>query len=167
MPKNLHGGSKHKKGKNTRQEKPKDTRLVLAEDNQLYALVKKKTGGSTLLVECSDNITRTAIIPGRFYKRVWIDPGDILLCDIDALGARDSCLVNYKYTATEIAQLESTKAISFNKSDIVNTENENNYDDDDNDSVGYSSETDEEEKQRVVTFADVDEIDETVDIDDL
>lgn len=165
MPKNLHGGSKHKKGKNTRQEKPKNTRLVLAEDNQLYALVKKKTGGSTLLVECSDNITRSAIIPGRFYKRVWIDPGDILLCDIDALGARDSCLVNYKYTPTEIAELESTKVISFNRSDIVNTENVNNTDDDD--SVGYSSNTDEEERPRVVTFADVDEIDETVDIDDL
>lgn len=116
MPKNLHGGNKHKKGKNKKlvTDNIIDPKLlILAQENQVYALVKKRMGGSYLSVECSDKKIRSALLPGKFKKRVWIYPGDIILCDLGAKGDDDSCLVNHKYRPGEVLLLQSKGYIEF------------------------------------------------------
>ena len=126
MPRsNLTGGKHHKKGKkrkpNTTQNL--DNRVESAGDTQVYALVKSKPGGSRLRVECSDGKERSASIPGKFFKKLWMNVGDIILCDLN-VGSDDSlCYVVHKYTNKDASVLKSQGKISF---DILEDKEENN-----------------------------------------
>lgn len=122
MPKNTHGGKNHKKGKNKNSNEDSDI-LVLAKGNQIYCLVKKRVGGTRLDVECSDGVNRSAIIPGTFYKRVWINPGDILLCDTE-LNEDKVCYILHKYTQKSANQLRNMGEINF-KTDEFNSKSNN------------------------------------------
>lgn len=116
MPKsNARGGKKHKRGKKNR-DTDTDTqkgKVNYATDNQVYALVKKRYGGRRLDVECSDGKNRSALIPGKMWKRAWMNPDDILLCDLDATGNDDECYILQKYTPKEISILRSQNRITF------------------------------------------------------
>lgn len=114
MPKNITGGNRHKKAKNKpkQEEVQQNKRVELAGENQVYASVKAKSGGSRLLVECSDGQKRSAIIPGKFYKKVWMNVGDIILCELKDADI-NSCYVIYKYTPKEANVLKSQGHINF------------------------------------------------------
>jgi len=114
MPKNVSGGNRHKKAKNKpkQEDVPQNNRVELAKENQIYALVKSRSGGSRLQVECSDGQKRSAIIPGKFYKKVWMNAGDIILCELKDADI-NSCYVIYKYTPKEANVLKSKGHISF------------------------------------------------------
>lgn len=114
MPKNIHGGKGHKRGRNKKIEPLEGKeKLAVALPGQVYASVKKKMGGSRLLVECSDKRIRSAIIPGKLYKRTWMNAGDVLLVDLDTTGSDDTCTVNHKYTASDIILLKARGYITF------------------------------------------------------
>jgi len=118
---NKTGGNKHKKAKNKRPEEGTVNRKVLyAETGQVYAVVQKKLGGTHLQVLCSDGKIRQAIIPGKFRKRVWMNPNDVLLCTLDAVGKDDVCGIDHKYFPNDVATLRSQGLITF----------ENDYKDD-------------------------------------
>lgn len=123
MPKNITGGNRHKKAKNKpkQEETPQNNRVVTAEENQIYAVVKSKSGGSRLQVECSDGQPRSAIIPGKFYKKVWMNSGDIILCELKDTDT-NSCYVIYKYTPKEASVLKSKGLINF---DVMQDPDEN------------------------------------------
>ena len=115
MPKNTTGGNRHKKGKNKRvvnKDEQHESRIDLANANQVYAIVKSRAGGTRLQVECSDGQKRSAIIPGKFYKKVWMNPGDIILCELPD-GNTSSCYVIYKYTPKEANTLKVQGHITF------------------------------------------------------
>lgn len=142
MP-NTHGGKNHKKYK---KKKPTDTvedKIIFAEKGtQVYALVKKRLGGTRVEVDCSDNTSRSAVIPGSFYKRVWINPGDILLCDLppdDINNNKKLCYIRYKYTPSNAQILKSQDEIKFDigkdKSDHVDDFFAVDSDDDDREEV--------------------------------
>ena len=80
MTKNTKGGKHHKKQKRTTGQK-EDGKLLYAEENQIYATVLRKVGGSRMLVLCSDTIERSGLIPGKLFKRVWLNVGDIFACN--------------------------------------------------------------------------------------
>lgn len=44
-----------------------------------YAKVKKKVGEKNIEVHVQNNETKIVSIPGRLYKKVWINPGDYLV----------------------------------------------------------------------------------------
>lgn len=115
MPRNITGGNRHKKAKN-KVAKPDDnahnTRVELAGENQIYAVVKSRAGGKRLLVECSDGQQRSAVIPGKFYKKVWMNVSDIVLCELKE-GDINSCYVIYKYSQREANILKSQGHINF------------------------------------------------------
>lgn len=112
MPKNLLGGKKAKRGKNHVQAVSSSKKLVLAEDGQVYCKVLKKQGGSRLLVSCSDGEERSAIIPGRFRKKVWMNPDDYVLCELNATGNDDECYIIHKYSPADVSRLVSEQVIS-------------------------------------------------------
>ncbi|ARF11620.1 translation initiation factor 1A / IF-1 [Klosneuvirus KNV1] len=114
MPKNITGGNRHKKAKNKpkQEEVQQNKRVELAGENQIYALVKSRSGGTRLQVECSDGQKRSAIIPGKFYKKVWMNAGDIILCELKDADI-NSCYVIYKYTPKEANVLKSQGHINF------------------------------------------------------
>jgi len=128
MPRNLFGGKKHKRTKNKQPEIQKKAFTEKASENQTYAKVIKGTGDRGLLVECEDGKQRRAVIPGKFRKRVWIRKDDIILVTIDAFGngREDTCLVEHKYNAYEIRDLQMNNLISFKDSYITNNEDDDN-----------------------------------------
>lgn len=119
MPKNKLGGKKHKRGKKKPEEDDNNRQIVTASSGQVYAIVRKKLGGTRLAVDCSDDKSRSAIICGKFRKRIWMNPGDILLCDLDAVGTDDSCLINHKYRAGDINILRERGLITFDSTDVA------------------------------------------------
>jgi len=131
MPKNLRGGNKHKKGKNKVGDNFPKKEIVYAENNQLYAVVLKRFGNGRISVKCSDDRVRSAIIPGKFKKKVWLNVDDIILVDIDALGKEkdDVCLINHKYSQSDINILKNKGII---KNLDVNLSDDENIIDDDN-----------------------------------
>lgn len=114
MPKNLTGGKNAKRGKRkVKIGTGEETNLELAGKNQIYALVRKKLGGSRLLVMCSDKKERSARIPGKFFKKVWMNVGDIVLCNLNPDLTDSECYIVYKYSNKEAHHLRTEGKISF------------------------------------------------------
>jgi len=117
MPKNQRGGRKHKRGKKRPQDNNSRKNVELAENGQEYAKVLARLGGSRLEVECTDGKKRQAIIPGKFKRRIWMNPGDILLVSVDAVGDDSVCAVDRKYNYKEIVILRQKGLIKFEDDD--------------------------------------------------
>lgn len=115
MPRtNIHGGKHHKKGKKNKDVvEIKNDKITYATNNQIYGFVKKKMGGTRLELECSDNKKRSAIIPGKFFKRIWINQGDILLCDLNINSDDSVCYIVHKYSYRDANILKSRGHINF------------------------------------------------------
>ena len=96
MPKNKKGGKKFKRGKKTRVDTFDRKNVELAEGDQEYAKVLARVGGSRLEVECTDGKIRSAIIPGKFKRKVWMNPGDILLVNTSGTGGDKTCYIDKK-----------------------------------------------------------------------
>jgi len=126
MKKSNHiGGKNHKKYKKHTASEDKPT-LLLKTPFQVYAIVKTKQGGTRISVLCSDDITRSAIIPGKFYKKVWFNQNDLVLCDLNVGGNDQQCYITHKYTAKEATQLKQLGHIQFeNVSDFMIQEQHN------------------------------------------
>ena len=55
------------------------TGLRMPEEDELFAVVTGMLGANRIEVRCMDGTDRTARIPGRMQKRVWIREGDVVL----------------------------------------------------------------------------------------
>jgi translation initiation factor 1A len=53
--------------------------LRMPEDDEVFAEVTDMLGANRVKVRCADGNERTARIPGRMQKRIWIREGDIVL----------------------------------------------------------------------------------------
>ena len=53
--------------------------LRMPEEDELFAVVTGMHGANRVGVRCMDGTDRTARIPGRMQKRVWIREGDVVL----------------------------------------------------------------------------------------
>lgn len=112
MPKNLHGGKKHKSSKNKRAvDGEEDNKKILmlpdTSNNQVLAIVRQKLGGSRLGVDCSDGVKRQAIISGKFRKRLWMTIDNILICELETTGKDNECTIIYKYNDSEVNRLRN------------------------------------------------------------
>lgn len=138
---NKTGGRKHKRSgkKNTHAGGVEEMPYKTLDSNYAYAVVLDKKGGNKLLVKRDDISTEClASIPGKFYKRVWVNKGDIILVNKDPLFG-GNCEMIYKYNDKEVRQLRSQKLIDFevqtmddsSKSNILFGDEEQDIDDDD------------------------------------
>jgi len=121
MP-NIKGGKHYKKGKkgkgklNRREETPYADSAGL-----IYAQCMRKLGCDRIEVSCNDDQIRQAIIPGSFYKRVWINANDILLVQINEMKTTE-CFILYKYTPHEAHHLKTQGELHFEVSGLsINT----------------------------------------------
>ncbi|MFB6176180.1 MAG: translation initiation factor eIF-1A, partial [Halobaculum sp.] len=55
--------------------------LRMRDDDEVFAEVTNMLGANRVKVRCADGQERTARIPGRMQKRVWIREGDIVLVE--------------------------------------------------------------------------------------
>src|SRR5579883_3109158 len=108
---NRFGGNKHKRYK----KKPtldKKEEVPFKDGNKIYAQVKNRLGGKRVQVMCDDGIVRQAIIPGAMYKRTWLNPGDVLLVQVEEI-LKGDCAIVYKYNDTQVRKLKAEKALGF------------------------------------------------------
>jgi translation initiation factor 1A len=55
--------------------------LRMPEDDEVFAEVTDMLGANRVQVRCADGKERTARIPGRMQKRIWIREDDVVLVD--------------------------------------------------------------------------------------
>jgi translation initiation factor 1A len=55
--------------------------LRLPDDDEVLGIVESMLGANRLKVRCMDGETRTARIPGRMKKRVWINEDDVVIVE--------------------------------------------------------------------------------------
>ena len=99
MPKNK------KKGKNSKNKwcAPK-RELIFKGILQDYCLMVKMLGDRRISVQLPDGSFKMAIIPGRFRKRNWMKPGDILLASFREFQTNKIDII-HKYTIEEARKL--------------------------------------------------------------
>ncbi|KYH26000.1 translation initiation factor 1A [Halalkalicoccus paucihalophilus] len=55
--------------------------LRMPEEGEVFATVTEMLGANRVTVRCADGVERTARIPGRMRKRVWIREDDVVLVE--------------------------------------------------------------------------------------
>jgi len=97
---------KKKKGKNAKNKgQGTDKRkLEYKDDMQEYALVTKMLGDRRMQVLLPDKSLNLAMIPGRFRKRCWMKPGDVVIISFREYQV-DKLDVVYKYNDEETRKL--------------------------------------------------------------
>ena len=55
--------------------------LRMPDDGEVFAEVTDRLGANRVTVRCADGVERTARIPGRMQKRVWIREDDLVIVD--------------------------------------------------------------------------------------
>ena len=58
-----------------------DSDLRLPDDDEVLGIVESMLGANRLRVRCMDGEKRTARIPGRMKKRVWINEDDVVIVE--------------------------------------------------------------------------------------
>jgi translation initiation factor 1A len=57
------------------------TNLRMPEDDEVFATVTNMLGANRVKVRCADGTERTARIPGKMQKRIWIREDDVVLVE--------------------------------------------------------------------------------------
>ncbi|WP_075056275.1 translation initiation factor eIF-1A [Thermogymnomonas acidicola] len=85
-------------------EEPEEaiTRVILPnkKKGEMFGVVEKLSGASHLSVMCEDGFTRTARIPGKMKKRMWIKEGDLVIVKPWQFQNEKADVV-YRYTQTQ------------------------------------------------------------------
>jgi translation initiation factor 1A len=55
------------------------TDLRMPDDDEVFAVVTEMLGANRVKVRCMDGVERTARIPGKMQKRIWIREDDVVL----------------------------------------------------------------------------------------
>ena len=95
------------------------------DDMQEYVVMTKMLGDRRIMARLPDGTEKMAIIPGRFRKRCWMKPGDVLLASYREFQA-DKLDIIYKYTPEEARKLVNYQEIpsSFLDTDRGSTSKE-------------------------------------------
>ncbi|MEM2933038.1 MAG: translation initiation factor IF-1A [Candidatus Pacearchaeota archaeon] len=95
-----------KKIKREEQEKSEETRVILPKENQVIGIVERRLGSNKMQVECFDGNTRVCRVPGRFMRKLWIRPGDVVLVEKWELGGETKGDIIYKYSHAAVEKLK-------------------------------------------------------------
>jgi len=55
--------------------------LRMPEEGEVFGVVAEMLGANRVRVRCADGVERTARIPGRMQKRIWIREDDVVLVE--------------------------------------------------------------------------------------
>ncbi len=95
--------AKHDKSE---KEEEKEVRVILPKENQVIGIVEKRLGGNKMQVECLDGNTRVARVPGRFKKKLWVRPGDVVLLEKWEFEGDKKADIIYKYSHAAVEKLK-------------------------------------------------------------
>lgn len=114
MPKNVKGGSKHKKMKNTsNSDEITNEQLILKSgDDQDYGKVEKLLGNCRVSLLCNDKETRIGIIRGSMRKRQWLNVGSIVIYSMRGY-EKDKVDIIHVYNNNVLKILEKSMNLNF------------------------------------------------------
>lgn len=118
MVKNTRGGNKAKRGKNhvNLNNGPPKYKDDSPDSDQLYARVLKREGGSPprVIVYCENGVERNCTIPGKFKKRIFINPGDTVIIIYDKSKSDNKGEVFHKFSQQDVDTLRKEGKINDN-----------------------------------------------------
>ena len=114
MPKNVKGGNKHKKMKNTsNSDEITQEHLVLKSGkDQDYGKVEKLLGNCRVTLLCNDKINRIGIIRGSMRKRQWLNMGSIVIYSTREY-EKDKVDIIHVYNNNVLKLLEKSMDLNF------------------------------------------------------
>jgi translation initiation factor 1A len=125
MPKNKgKGGKNRRRGKNESEEKRE---VVLKSEGQEYGQVLRMLGNGRLEAFCFDGKKRLCHIRGKMRKKVWVNVGDIILCDLREY-QDDKADIIVRYNPDEARQLKKLGHLP-DSIKLETGENKENHDD--------------------------------------
>ncbi|NCO11240.1 translation initiation factor IF-1A [Candidatus Pacearchaeota archaeon CG_4_9_14_0_2_um_filter_39_13] len=93
------------------EEQKTPSRIRMPQGKELIGIVRDRLGGNRMHVQTTDGKTRNCRVPGRYKRRLWLRPGDIVIIipwiDDDAKGD-----IIYKYPPVAVTQIKKTGLIS-------------------------------------------------------
>lgn len=116
MPKGKKGGKNVRRGKGGGGDEKRE--LNLKEEGQEYAQVVRMLGNGRVEAMCFDGKTRLGNIRGKLRKRVWINPGDIVLVGLRDF-QDDKCDIILKFSPDEARQLKTLGELPDNGTLLV------------------------------------------------
>jgi len=81
-------------------------RLVLPKENQVIGIVEKRLGGNKMQVECFDGNTRVCRVPGKYKRKLWIRPGDVVLVEKWEFEGDKKGDIIFKYSHAAVEKLK-------------------------------------------------------------
>jgi translation initiation factor 1A len=77
-------------------------RVRTPKDKELIGIVEEMLGGGRFRINCSDKKTRICRVSGKFKRKQWIRPGDIVLIRPWVVESDEKADVIWKYRRAEI-----------------------------------------------------------------
>jgi translation initiation factor 1A len=123
MPKNKHGGNKHKRKKNSTPD-TENLPLILKEQDQEYGKIIRSTGGCTMLVKCADNVERLCMIRGGIKKKFRFFVDDCVLISLRTFQDSRGDII-HKYESDDVRKLIKLELVDADfKTKTVDTNKE-------------------------------------------
>lgn len=88
------------------EERKEEIRVILPKANQVIGIVEKRLGGNKMQVECFDGYTRVCRVPGKFKRKLWIRPGDVVLIEKWEFQANEKGDIIHKYSHAAVEKLK-------------------------------------------------------------
>ena len=88
------------------QEQEEIARTRIPKQGEVFGIATAMLGAGKVNVECEDGNIRICRIPGKIVKRVWINPGDLILIKPWKVQSNERGDIIWKYTRTQTAWLK-------------------------------------------------------------
>jgi len=88
--------------KGTREDESPVTRVRVPRENEILGLVEEMLGGGRFRIACKDKNTRICRVSGKFKRKQWIRPGDVVLVRPWEVQADERGDVIWKYRRAEV-----------------------------------------------------------------
>jgi len=80
-------------------------RLRMPREGEVLGVVERLLGSSRMHVRCKDNKLRTARIPGKIRRRIWVREGDVVIVKPWSVQGDKKGDIVWRYTKTQVSRL--------------------------------------------------------------
>lgn len=88
--------------KHGKEQEPEIVRVRIPRGNEVLGLVEEMLGAGRFRINCSDKKTRICRVSGKFKRKQWIRPGDVVLVEPWVVESDQKGDVIWKYRRAEV-----------------------------------------------------------------
>ncbi len=88
-------------------------RVRIPKDDETFGIVESKLGSGKFKVMCQDGNTRICRVPGRLRRRLWLNPGDIVIVKPWELQSNERGDIIWKYSNAQIQWLRKNNYLKL------------------------------------------------------